>query len=161
MASKPRRGSLHSHSDLEAPEKDGELKPRLRDTRHGFELGKITSNQDRFDVLGPESELKALRSAITETVMVDGAKETVTRVVSIGVMNSTLRLKESRPARYVEVNGKNDRNRFVFRHRWRAWCGRCVAAGSADSGEYGGALVRSLALDRPARLLSVAIPRVG
>ena len=67
----------------------------------GFEIGKITVEPSTVDVLGPESELKALRSAITETVMVDGAKETVTRVVSIGVMNSSLRLKESRTARVV------------------------------------------------------------
>ena len=54
--------------------------------------------------MGPESELKALRSAITETVMVEGARETVTRAVPIGVMNSSLRLKESRTARVtIEV----------------------------------------------------------
>jgi hypothetical protein len=36
--------------------------------------------------------------------MVDGAKAAVTRVVSIGVMNSSLRLKESRSARVtIEV----------------------------------------------------------
>jgi YbbR domain-containing protein len=67
----------------------------------GFELGRITVEPSAVDVVGPESELKALRSAITETVMIEGAKETVTRVVSIGVMNSSLRLKESRTARVV------------------------------------------------------------
>ena len=62
------------------------------------------SAPSKFLAVGPESELKALRSAITETVMVEGAKATVTRAVSIGVMNSTLRLKESRMARVtVEV----------------------------------------------------------
>lgn len=70
----------------------------------GFEIGKITVEPVSVDVMGPEGELKALRSAITETVMVEGAKGTVTRAVSIGVMNSTLRLKESRMARVtIEV----------------------------------------------------------
>ncbi|MEO6222011.1 MAG: CdaR family protein [Vicinamibacterales bacterium] len=70
----------------------------------GFEIGKITVEPSMVDVVGPESELKALRSAITETVMIDGARETVTRAVPIGLMNSSLRLKESRTARVtVEV----------------------------------------------------------
>jgi len=70
----------------------------------GFEIGRTTVDPPEVDVMGPESELKALRSAITETVMVEGAKETVTRAVSIGVMNSSLRLKESRTARVtIEV----------------------------------------------------------
>ncbi len=70
----------------------------------GFEIGKVTVEPSAVEVVGPESELKALRSAITETVMVEGAKETVTRAVSIGVMNSSLRLKESRTARVtIEV----------------------------------------------------------
>jgi len=70
----------------------------------GFELGRITVDPGSVDVMGPESELKALRSAITETVMVEGARETVTRAVPIGVMNSSLRLKESRTARVtIEV----------------------------------------------------------
>ena len=70
----------------------------------GFEIGKITVDPAGVDVVGPESELKALRSAITETVMIDGAKETVVRAVGIGVMNSSLRLKESRTARVtIEV----------------------------------------------------------
>lgn len=70
----------------------------------GFEIGKITVDPPVVVVVGPESELNALRSAITETVMVEGARESVTRSVSIGVMNSSLRLKESRTARVtVEV----------------------------------------------------------
>ena len=70
----------------------------------GFDIGAITVNPPVVVVVGPESELKALRSAITETVMIEGAKESVTRSVSIGVMNSSLRLKESRTARVtVEV----------------------------------------------------------
>jgi YbbR domain-containing protein len=70
----------------------------------GFDVGRILVEPANVEVVGPDSQLKALRSAITETVMVDGAKETVSRVVSLGVVNSSLRLKESRTARVtVEV----------------------------------------------------------
>jgi YbbR domain-containing protein len=70
----------------------------------GFEIGKVSVVPASVEVVGPESELKALKSAITETVMVNDARETVTRVVSIGLMNSSLRLKESATARVtVEV----------------------------------------------------------
>lgn len=70
----------------------------------GFEIGKIEIDPAEVEVVGADSQLKVLRSAITETVMVDGAKATVSRVVSIGVVNSALRLKEPRTARVtVEV----------------------------------------------------------
>jgi YbbR domain-containing protein len=73
----------------------------------GFEIGTITVDPPTVEVMGPESELNALRSAITETVMVDGAKETVTRAVPVGVMNSSLRLKESQTAKVtVEIRKK-------------------------------------------------------
>lgn len=70
----------------------------------GYELGRIDVEPAEVEVAGPESQLKVLRSAITETVMVEGATENVSRVVSIGVVNSALRLKETRTARVtVEV----------------------------------------------------------
>lgn len=70
----------------------------------GYEVGKVDVDPAEVEVEGPESQLKVLRSAITETVMVDGAKENVSRVVSIGVVNSALRLKNPRTARVtVEV----------------------------------------------------------
>lgn len=70
----------------------------------GFEIGKVTVEPDEVEVVGPESQLKVLRTAITETVIVEGAKATVSRIVSIGVANSALRLKEARTARVtVEI----------------------------------------------------------
>lgn len=73
----------------------------------GFEVGAITVDPKQVDVVGPKSQLKVLRTAITETVIVDGAKATVSRVVSIGVVNSALRLRESRTARVtVEITKK-------------------------------------------------------
>lgn len=70
----------------------------------GYEIGKITVEPSEVEVEGPESQLKVLRTAITETVIVEGAKENVSRVVSIGVVNSALRLREVRTARVtVEI----------------------------------------------------------
>jgi YbbR domain-containing protein len=75
----------------------------------GFEIGAIRVEPSRVEVEGPESHLKAMRTAITETVMVDGATSTVTRVVSVGVANSALRLREARTARVtVEIHKKKD-----------------------------------------------------
>lgn len=70
----------------------------------GYEISRIEVDPAEVEVVGPDSQLKILRSAITETVMLDGAKEDVSRIVSIGVVNSALRLKEPRTARVtVEV----------------------------------------------------------
>jgi len=70
----------------------------------GFAIGRITVEPGEVEVEGPESQLKVLRTAITETVIVEGAKGTVSRVVSIGVVSSALRLREARTARVtVEI----------------------------------------------------------
>lgn len=75
----------------------------------GYEIGEIKVDPGQVDVAGPESQLKALRTAITETVMVDGARSNVTRVVSVGVANSSLRLREAKTARVtVEIRKKKD-----------------------------------------------------
>lgn len=75
----------------------------------GYEIGEIKVEPGKVDVAGPESQLKALRTAITETVMVDGARANVTRVVSVGVANSSLRLREAKTARVtVEIRKKKD-----------------------------------------------------
>ena len=70
----------------------------------GYEIGRITVEPAEVDVVGPESQLQVLRSAITETVMIDGASADVSQMVSIGVVNSALRLRELRTARVtVEI----------------------------------------------------------
>jgi YbbR domain-containing protein len=75
----------------------------------GFEIGKVTVEPVNVDIVGAESQLKALRNAITETVMVDDAKATVSRMVSVGVANSALRLREPKTARVtVEILRKKD-----------------------------------------------------
>jgi YbbR domain-containing protein len=73
----------------------------------GYEVGKVIVEPAEVEVVGPESQLKALRTAITETVMIDGARANVSRTVSIGVVNSAVRLRESRTARVtVEISRK-------------------------------------------------------
>ena len=75
----------------------------------GYEVGAITVEPAKVEVAGPESQLKALRTALTETVMIDGASASVSRVVSVGVANSALRLREARTARVtVEILKKKD-----------------------------------------------------
>jgi YbbR domain-containing protein len=70
----------------------------------GFEIGKVVVEPKEVDVVGPLSQLKVLTTAITETLMVDGASANVTRTVSVGVANSALRLREPRMARVtVEI----------------------------------------------------------
>jgi len=64
----------------------------------GYEVGKVTVDPKNVDVVGAESQLKILRNAITETVMVDDAKDTVSRMVSVGVADSALRLSEPKTA---------------------------------------------------------------
>lgn len=75
----------------------------------GYEIGEIKVEPSKVEVEGPESQLKALRTAITETVMVDGVRANVTRVVSVGVANSSLRLREAKTARVtVGIRKKKD-----------------------------------------------------
>lgn len=75
----------------------------------GFEQGAVTVDPAEVEVLGPESQLALLKSALTETVVIDGAEATVSRMVSIGVANSALRLKDPRAARVtVEILKKKD-----------------------------------------------------
>jgi YbbR domain-containing protein len=70
----------------------------------GFVIGPVTVEPREVEVTGPLSQLKVLTNAITETVMVDGASANVTRMVSVGVANSALRLREPRMARVtVEI----------------------------------------------------------
>jgi len=68
----------------------------------GFAVGTVTATPSTVTVVGPVSRLRVLTEATTETVSVEGASAAVKDVVTIGVMDSTLRLKEPRSAA-VEV----------------------------------------------------------
>jgi YbbR domain-containing protein len=69
----------------------------------GFVVREITVDPREVMVVGPMRALEALTEAITETVMIDGATNTVTRTVSVGVAEASLRLKEPKTARVTVV----------------------------------------------------------
>ena len=64
----------------------------------GFEVTGITSDPEEVEVAGPETALKRLQSAITEPVSISNQARTVREVVTIGVPNSTLRLRTPQTA---------------------------------------------------------------
>jgi YbbR domain-containing protein len=64
----------------------------------GFEVTGIRSDPDEVEVAGPETALKRLQAAITEPVSITGQSRTVREVVTIGVPNSTLRLRTPQTA---------------------------------------------------------------
>jgi YbbR domain-containing protein len=64
----------------------------------GFEIGPITSEPATVEVVGPESRVRELSEATTEPVRVEGRSENVRDVVTVGVMDSAVRLVEPRSA---------------------------------------------------------------
>lgn len=64
----------------------------------GYVKGVVEVDPARVEVVGPESRLYELREAITEPVSIDNAQATVHDVVTIGVLDSALRLSEPRSA---------------------------------------------------------------
>lgn len=68
------------------------------DPAAGFVVGRITSSPATVEVLGPMGRLETLREATTEPVRVDGARASVQDRVTIGVEDSTVRLREPQTA---------------------------------------------------------------
>lgn len=60
----------------------------------GFVVGRITTSPATVEVLGPSGRLSALREATTEPVSVDGAQGRVQDTVTVGIEDSTVRLRE-------------------------------------------------------------------
>ncbi len=73
------------------PAIDGEPAP-------GFVIGTVTVDPTTVEVEGPESRVARLASATTETVVIDGATQTVKDTVNVGVADAAVRLRESRSA---------------------------------------------------------------
>jgi YbbR domain-containing protein len=65
----------------------------------GFEIGAITSEPPTVEVVGPASAVAEVDEALTETVNVSGATETVTANVTLGFTDPSLRLKTPGRAR--------------------------------------------------------------
>jgi YbbR domain-containing protein len=64
----------------------------------GYIIGQIVSDPPTVDVIGPESAVRRVTEAPTAPVAVSGAREVVHQNVIIGLVDSTLRLKNARTA---------------------------------------------------------------
>jgi YbbR domain-containing protein len=64
----------------------------------GYEVTKVTSDPPTVEIEGPATALKRLQAAVTEPVSVHDQIRTVREVVTIGVPDSTLRLKSQQTA---------------------------------------------------------------
>ena len=63
------------------------------DPSPGFVVGRVTASPATVEVTGPESAVKRATEAITESVSVSGARDTVTDEVTVGFQDPTLRLR--------------------------------------------------------------------
>lgn len=73
------------------PQLDGEPAP-------GFVVGRVSAQPATVRVIGPESRVRQLSEAMTEPVVVTGARERVRDTVTIGLADSAVRLLEPQQA---------------------------------------------------------------
>jgi YbbR domain-containing protein len=59
----------------------------------GFLIGRIISDPDKVEVAGPASAVQSAAEATTEPVSVSGARETVTDLVTVGILDPLVRLR--------------------------------------------------------------------
>lgn len=69
------------------------------DPAPGFEIGTRSAEPATVEVIGPQSTLAQITSAITEPVSVAGASAQVVEMVSVGVSDPSVRLKRTDPVR--------------------------------------------------------------
>jgi YbbR domain-containing protein len=69
----------------------------------GFVIKEVIVDPQTVEVVGPLRTLSSLKQAMTETVMIAGAKDNVTKMVSIGIVDAAMRLREPRNARVTVV----------------------------------------------------------
>lgn len=77
------------------PAHDGQPAP-------GFVVGRVRSHPEQVEIVGPESSVKRAEPALTEPLSVSGSRKTVRGMVTVGMPDSTLRLKTTRSVE-VEV----------------------------------------------------------
>jgi YbbR domain-containing protein len=65
----------------------------------GFMVSRTSAEPTSVMVVGPARRVAALTSATTDRVSIDGARDTITQTVSVGVTDAALRLRESTTAR--------------------------------------------------------------
>jgi YbbR domain-containing protein len=64
----------------------------------GYVIGAKTADPRTVEVVGPESAVKGVTEVLTEPVSVAGARQHVTQSVILGLLDSSLRLKNARSA---------------------------------------------------------------
>jgi YbbR domain-containing protein len=64
----------------------------------GYVVGPTTAEPASVEVVGPESAVKRVTEAVTEPVLVAGARERVREAVTLGLLDPSLRLKNVRSA---------------------------------------------------------------
>lgn len=69
----------------------------------GFELGTVTADPPTVEVEGPSGAVKAMTAAVTEPISAAGASMPVSELVTVGVPDPSVRLKNPTPVR-VTVN---------------------------------------------------------
>jgi YbbR domain-containing protein len=67
----------------------------------GYVIGKVSSDPETVEVVGPESAVKRVSEAMTEPVSVAGARDPVHESVTVGFLDPALRLKAPRAASVV------------------------------------------------------------
>ena len=69
------------------------------DPAPGFEIGTRSAEPPTVEVIGPQSTVAQITSAITEPVSVAGASAQVVEMVTVGVSDPSVRLKRTDPVR--------------------------------------------------------------
>jgi YbbR domain-containing protein len=64
------------------------------DPAPGFVVGRITADPATVQIIGPESHVREVAAATTEAVEIDGKSERVRDQVTVGVLDSSVRLAE-------------------------------------------------------------------
>jgi YbbR domain-containing protein len=89
-----------------------ELEPQLKRTvpvvapvegepAPGFVVGQITADPPNVEIVGPASRVKKLANATTEPLVVTGVRERVRDVVTVGIIDSMVRLVKPQDATVV------------------------------------------------------------
>jgi YbbR domain-containing protein len=64
----------------------------------GFIVGAMTADPASVEIVGPDSAVKRATEALTEPVLIAGAKDRVQETVMLGVLDPSLRIKNARTA---------------------------------------------------------------
>lgn len=67
----------------------------------GFVAGSVKAKPDSVEVIGPQSRVNALTAATTETISITGLREPLTDTVTVGVLDSAVRLVEPTRAEVI------------------------------------------------------------